>query len=252
MARTQEMAEEAYEIAKQIHNLESDKAKFDKAKAEGRNRLIEECEMDRSSAYKYIDDIIYMLNGQMYKYLINKDHTKYFLEKIEEDFGVEGLEKALSAMKEYINYCDIKGKPCNVEELYRSEKRRIEPPTSKELSEEEDKATAHSLNDEQRKDRLSKKENKLPETEVKPVKIYKRDADVRAEALKNANGICAKCNKEAPFKREDGALKGQPYLEVHHKRWLSEGGEDTTENAVALCPNCHQEEHHGKRKWVKP
>jgi 5-methylcytosine-specific restriction protein A len=27
---------------------------------------------------------------------------------------------------------------------------------------------------------------------------------------------------------------------------LSDGGRDTVDNAVALCPNCHRECHHGK------
>ena len=228
---TQEMVEKSYEVAKQVHSQ-----KFDKTK--GINILNEQYGMNRNSAYKYINGIIGMLNGQRYKWQMRENHTEYFLMMIEKEFGFECLKRALLAVKEHINYDHIKKKPCNVEELYNSfmqkpicdflaGKNNDEPPTSKELSEEEDKATARSLNDEQRKDRLSKKENKLPETEVKPVKIYKRDADVIAEALKNANGICAKCNKEAPFKREDGALKGQPYLEVHHKIWLSEDGEDT-------------------------
>jgi len=26
---------------------------------------------------------------------------------------------------------------------------------------------------------------------------------------------------------------------------LSEGGEDTLENAIALCPNCHRKMHYG-------
>jgi len=123
--------------------------------------------------------------------------------------------------------------------------------TLEEIIYEEDKATASSLNDgEQRRIRLSKKENKLPQTEETLVKIYKRDGDVKAEVLENAKGICAKCKKQAPFKREHGELKGHPYLEVHHKKWLSEDGEDTVENAVALCPNCHKEEHYGKRKFA--
>jgi 5-methylcytosine-specific restriction protein A len=33
---------------------------------------------------------------------------------------------------------------------------------------------------------------------------------------------------------------GKPYLETHHIEWLSLGGEDTIENTVALCPNCHR------------
>ena len=36
---------------------------------------------------------------------------------------------------------------------------------------------------------------------------------------------------------------GEPYLETHHIVWLSEGGEDSIENTVALCPNCHRKMH---------
>jgi 5-methylcytosine-specific restriction protein A len=34
-------------------------------------------------------------------------------------------------------------------------------------------------------------------------------------------------------------------LEVHHKTPLSARGEDTVENAIALCANCHRELHYG-------
>jgi 5-methylcytosine-specific restriction protein A len=32
-------------------------------------------------------------------------------------------------------------------------------------------------------------------------------------------------------------------LESHHIKWLSKGGEDTIQNTVALCPNCHRRVH---------
>ena len=35
------------------------------------------------------------------------------------------------------------------------------------------------------------------------------------------------------------------FLEVHHIKWLSNGGEDSVENALALCPNCHRQAHYG-------
>ncbi|MFM5358466.1 HNH endonuclease [Aeromonas veronii] len=38
---------------------------------------------------------------------------------------------------------------------------------------------------------------------------------------------------------------GTPYLEVHHKEKLADGGEDTLENTIALCPNCHRKFHFG-------
>ncbi|MEL0081444.1 MAG: HNH endonuclease [Gammaproteobacteria bacterium] len=73
-------------------------------------------------------------------------------------------------------------------------------------------------------------------------KGFKRNADVVAEVLLRAKGFCENCGKEAPFRR---AKDGTPYLEVHHKKMLSQGGEDAVENAIATCPNCHRQLHFG-------
>ena len=77
-------------------------------------------------------------------------------------------------------------------------------------------------------------------------KGYRRNSDVVAEVLYRAGGICEGCNQSAPFARKQD---GSPYLEVHHRIHLAEGGDDTVENAIALCPNCHRQEHHGRRLW---
>lgn len=71
---------------------------------------------------------------------------------------------------------------------------------------------------------------------------YVRDAAVVAYVLNAAGGICDCCRKPAPFAKSNGA----PYLEVHHVKPLALGGSDTIMNAVAICPNCHRELHHGR------
>ncbi|MGZ8227180.1 MAG: HNH endonuclease [Methylococcaceae bacterium] len=71
---------------------------------------------------------------------------------------------------------------------------------------------------------------------------FKRNPDVVAEALFRSKGICEICKKPAPFNKK---FDGSPFLEVHHKIQLSQGGEDSIENAIALCPNCHREAHYG-------
>jgi 5-methylcytosine-specific restriction protein A len=75
---------------------------------------------------------------------------------------------------------------------------------------------------------------------------YKRNPDVVVEVLARANGRCEECGQAAPFIRKSD---GTPYLEVHHRVPLAENGEDTVENAVGLCPNCHREAHFG---WACP
>jgi 5-methylcytosine-specific restriction protein A len=63
------------------------------------------------------------------------------------------------------------------------------------------------------------------------------------EILLRANGVCEKCKNPAPFFR---AKDDTPFLEIHHKIHLANGGEDTIENAIAVCPNCHREFHYGR------
>jgi 5-methylcytosine-specific restriction protein A len=68
-----------------------------------------------------------------------------------------------------------------------------------------------------------------------------RDSEVHAWVLLNSKWICECCNNPSPFVKPDG----KKYLEVHHLKRLADGGTDTIENAIAVCPNCHRELHYG-------
>jgi len=71
-----------------------------------------------------------------------------------------------------------------------------------------------------------------------------RDPNVIAWVLVMAAGVCEACDEPAPFVRDDG----EPYLEVHHVRPLAEGGPDSADNAIAVCPTCHRRLHYGSDK----
>jgi 5-methylcytosine-specific restriction protein A len=83
--------------------------------------------------------------------------------------------------------------------------------------------------------------NPNPRSRRLSVTHYQRDASVKAWVLQQAAGVCECCEKKASFNGSDGL----PYLELHYVRQLPEGGPDTVTNAVALCPGCHSEIHHG-------
>jgi len=94
---------------------------------------------------------------------------------------------------------------------------------------------------------LESKANNLPDIlgfrEVATIR-HQRNPYVVSYTLRRAKGVCELCEQPAPFNEPNG----EPYLEVHHVKHLEDDGEDMTENAVALCPNCHRMMHSLNRK----
>lgn len=187
----------------------------------------------QSSNGKYSCNILQSLG-------LTSKHKSFFLGKSNED-AIECLRKidcqeTKSYIQTIIDYINL------VNEEEESIKKRLDTSLD-ELRMQEEKAVKLSLTM-SRKNRLKK----ISKSVSKPKKIkvfleiYERNPDVIAETLFRANGICERCQKPAPFSRKSN---NTPYLEVHHKIPLSKGGDDSIENVIALCPNCHREMHYG-------
>ena len=112
----------------------------------------------------------------------------------------------------------------------------------KDLEAEFSRRIEKSLKDPKARSARLAKAPKVPSLAVREVIVYERNPDVVAEVLARAKGVCQACKKPAPFLKKSN---GKPYLEVHHINQLAEGGEDTVENAIAVCPNCHRKAHYG-------
>ena len=70
--------------------------------------------------------------------------------------------------------------------------------------------------------------------------LAKNRADATKHTVLNrANGKCEGCGAPAPFLSKGG----EPYLEPHHVRRLTDGGADDPRWVIALCPNCHRRVH---------
>jgi 5-methylcytosine-specific restriction protein A len=102
--------------------------------------------------------------------------------------------------------------------------------------ETEDDSDARYISDEELAKRI-RKSDKVPKT--KQITDYIRNEYISEFAKRKAKGFCQLCEKFAPF----NDTEGNPYLESHHVIWLSRGGEDSVENVIALCPNCHAKIH---------
>lgn len=79
-------------------------------------------------------------------------------------------------------------------------------------------------------------------THEREVVEYERSTEIRQYVLRRATGVCEGCEEPAPFI----SRSGKPYLQAHHIHELSDGGPDTPDTVIALCPNCHYRVHHGQ------
>jgi len=101
-----------------------------------------------------------------------------------------------------------------------------------------DDSEARQISDEELIKRI-KKSDKVAKTKQVTTTVYIRNEYVSEFAKRKSNGFCQLCENSAPFNDS----KGKPYLESHHVIWLSRGGDDSVENVIALCPNCHAKIH---------
>ena len=103
-------------------------------------------------------------------------------------------------------------------------------------------AETQQLPDEELLRRMQKSPEKPSKVQVSTT-AFVRNKHVASFVLNRAKGRCEQCGIPAPFLR---ASDGEPYLEIHHKVRLVDGGIDRPENALALCPNCHRRAHYGQ------
>lgn len=80
-----------------------------------------------------------------------------------------------------------------------------------------------------------------PSRRAGTVNQYARSPAVVAYVRSRAAEACEMPDcRNMLFCRADGFV----YLEVHHVTPLAEGGDDSIDNAAALCPTCHRAQHH--------
>jgi 5-methylcytosine-specific restriction protein A len=226
----------AYNLSKQVRAGEI-------TEAQAVDRLVSEHGMGFGSAYGYVRQLDLFLNGKMYTRTINDPATRHYLERIAQDFGPAGLQSALTALRGHIAYYEAKASKRPGLRAILAEFETV-PSTQEALSGSEFEAEV------QKSLRLSQQERcgLLPPKGSKPLatlvttKVHVRNPHVVAAARLRAAGVCERCQQPAPFTRKSD---GTPFLEVHHPHKLADGGDDTLENAEALCPNCHRQAHYG-------
>ena len=186
--------------------------------------------------YMYAPSQRYDPNYKPNRAIINSGNIPIYV------FIKEGTVCKLEGIFEYVEYVteedDRKWFRLKKKELNKLDGLITAEQYNKEL--EDNIKNIQQLSDAEINDRISKSDK--PEVITVVSKVYKRNPEVVVATLRRAKGYCEKCGCKAPFIRKSD---NTPYLEVHHKIPLSEGGDDNLKNTIALCPNCHRELHFG-------
>ena len=214
--------------------------------AEGVNLLASQDGLNEASAHDFIYDYKRLMEGKVFQRAMSAPAMRHFIEQIFAEHGEQQLVLTLTALRAHIEYYEghykttMRSMRSVADDLQALIK---EPSNAAEVERTFEIAIAKALRDPQ-PERLRRLANasEMPKTISVQSTVFVRNPDVVAEALLRASGVCERCNCEAPFRR---AKDGTPYLEVHHKVRLANGGKDSLENAIALCPNCHRETHYG-------
>ena len=237
----------AYDMASAVFDDPAESVWSAKVKG-GAKRLHDEHGLNETSASYFITIFKSMMYGEKYLRTLSIPATQYYFEQIEAQRGLSVLAKAIEATRQHLDYRGGQ----------QLKKRKILQDYADRLTQSQDLDTVKDLDtvneefarkiEKAAADSPAARQKRLSDAATRPTKIrvttetYERNPDVVAEVLYQAQGRCGHCGQPAPFLRRKG---GTPYLEVHHKKQLKDGGEDTVENAIALCPNCHRRQHHG-------
>ena len=215
-------------------------------KEAGAKQLQSQQGMNLGSARDYIKTFRCLMNGLKFTRTISASAAEYYLANLLTDYGPAQLMSAIASMKLHIDYHEVKSK--STAGSLRAIVAKYESKTySSELGAYEaafQASVALALKDSAaaRRDRLDGAQETPKKIQV-TVDYFLRNRDVVAEVIIRAAGICELCKTAAPFLRKSDKT---PYLEVHHKVQLAQGGKDVVSNAIALCPNCHRKSHFGQ------
>ena len=214
--------------------------------AEAIDRLIIELSMNRSSAGAYVRAVRHMLRGEVYKRMISVEAARYYLGNIQADFGDKAASNALKSYNAHIAYLEQRTRvprPAFRKLAFDYGSRlALDWSLQKVLSDlDVAVAKARSLPPTARRKLLPPPGTKPKAVSVQ-TRVFIRDPNVIVEVLARSNRVCEGCKKPAPFSRRSDKT---PHLEVHHQIRLADGGDDTVQNALALCPNCHRRLHFG-------
>jgi 5-methylcytosine-specific restriction enzyme A len=221
---TNQMSVRAYECARDVYRGTVDKRL-------ATEQLSAETGMNPESAAGYIDNLLHMLNGEVYHRTLNFFATNYFLGIIRSDFGEKGLRSALSAVRQHLNYYDAlgHGRQLKIRKLLQEHLDSIQP-------------------DQSHPDEVDWEEAILEGAKKQVfVNAFERNLKARSKCVAKYGYKCSVC--EFDFEKMYGEI-GREFIHVHHLVEIATIGKeykiDPIQDLRPVCPNCHAMLHQKK------
>ena len=220
-AITPEQYEPAFEIAlrmKSGHTLKSDAVRM----------LSSNTGLKTSSSTFYLDALIAMFEGSIYKKTISLAATRYYLERFKNNMPPEALERALIAIELHLDYYATQGKgeQVSIRTLVEAYKAKLALQVVSPIYPDE----------------VHGDPTTFTEGAVKQVTInaYERDSQARTACIDKYGAICQVCDFN--FETIYGAI-GKGFIHLHHKVDIATIGKsyqvDPINDLIPVCPNCH-------------
>lgn len=186
------------------------------------------------TANGYWQCYLYLLTRRLIQNTISEEGWMYNLERISA-LGPMPLTTALYTLNDHVEYVKKKNPSYRVPErvhgLFLAKLSVIDAGIAETIDLDLQVRKALLATGDERKRAITLMP-RIPEKMTVTTTVYRRNPYVIAQVLCRSKGKCEGCRKPAPFFRPNGSA----YLEVHHIQRLADGGLDTEENALALCP----------------
>lgn len=227
---TNSMIHKAYDIAKQIYNNQI-------TRLEGIS-FLESIGMKESSAHDYIYFYYNLVRGKLFTRTTNVFATEYYLRKIHEEQGDQGLKTALLSLAQHFDYYEaLTKRPVIARRMIYDEYLKLV-----DISNEDD-FYGDDIDP----------ELTYPEGKVKKILVntYERNPVARKCCIDYHGCSCKVCG----FNFEDiyGTL-GRGFIHVHHIIDISTVGNEYSVDPITdlapVCPNCHAMLHKKKPAYT--
>lgn len=216
---TDKMIEKSYKVGKQFYKKQ--------VSLKDGTKLLAEMGMNQNSAVDYVYNYSNLIQGKLFTRTMSSYATEYYLKKINEENGINGLENALLSLSQHIDYYEEKsGSPVK-------KRKEIYYKYLKQLNNNYDQIIYA--------DELSP-EAKYSEGKAKKVLVnsFERNPIARKKCIEHYGLNCQVCNFN--FKDKFGKL-GNNFIHVHHKINIALIGDEYSVNPITdlipVCPNCH-------------